>query len=79
MLLRPDASIKDLRKAVRRFTYSAGYLYASAQPDAHCHEINGEPVEPVSERDRINAQQSFLFVQEQRIQRLQPRPEVTVG
>lgn len=73
MLLRPDASPKDLRKALRRYAHSAGYLFASAQPDAYRHEINGEAVEPVSEVDRINARQSFLIVQRKRKERRQQR------
>lgn len=72
-LLRPDASRSELRKALRRYTHSAGYLYASAQPDAYRHEINGEAVGLVSEEDRINARQSFLKVQEMRKQRRKQR------
>lgn len=72
-LLRPTASAKELRKALRRYAYSAAYLYASAQPDACRHEINGEPIEPVSELDRVNARQSFLIVQEKRDERRRER------
>lgn len=72
-LLRPDASPKELRKALRRYAHSAGYLFASAQPDAYRHEVNGEAIEPVSESDRINARQSFLIVQRKRKERRQQR------
>jgi len=68
-----------LRKAVSRYAYSAGYLYALAQPDAQRHEINGEAVEPVSEHDRINARQSFLLVQKKRQERRQEREEQAPG
>ncbi|MCF1464969.1 hypothetical protein FS827_27310 [Agrobacterium vitis] len=71
--LRLDAALSDLRKALRRYTHSAAYLYATAQPDALRHDIVGEPCEPVSEEDRLNARQSFLLVQERRKQRRQQR------
>ncbi|CVI64400.1 ProQ/FinO family protein (plasmid) [Agrobacterium leguminum] len=71
--LRPDAALPDLRKALRCYTHSAAYLYATAQPDALRHDIDGKACEPVSEGDRLNARQSFLLVQERRKQRRQQR------
>ncbi|NSZ66883.1 MULTISPECIES: ProQ/FinO family protein [Rhizobium/Agrobacterium group] len=71
--LRLDAGLSDLRKALRRYTHSAAYLYATAQPEALRHDIVGKPCEPVSEDDRLNARQSFLLVQERRKQRRQQR------
>jgi sRNA-binding protein len=65
-LLKSDAALPELRKALRRYTRSAGYLLAMAQPDANRHGINGEPVEPVSEGDRLNARQSFAAIQQHR-------------
>lgn len=73
MRLRPGAGLSDLRKALRRYTHSAAYLYATAQPDALCHDIVGQPCEAVSDEDRLNARQSFLIVQERRKQRRQQR------
>ncbi|WP_420359910.1 ProQ/FinO family protein [Agrobacterium vitis] len=69
--LRLDAALSDLRKALRRNTHSAAYLYATAQPDALRHDIVGEPCGNVSEEDRLHARQSFLLVQERRKQRRQ--------
>ncbi|ACM39615.1 MULTISPECIES: ProQ/FinO family protein [Rhizobium/Agrobacterium group] len=71
--LRPDAALSDLRKALRRYTHSAAYLYATAQPDALRHDIVGQPCEAVRDEDRLNARQSFLIVQERRKQRRQQR------
>lgn len=68
-LLRLEASRIDLRSALRRYTRSAAYLYASAQPDAQRHDIDARPVEPVSEPDRITARKWFLVVQEKRKER----------
>jgi len=58
LLLRPNAELKELRNALRRYAYSAQYLQALAQADSMRHEINGEPVLPVSDEDRAHARQS---------------------
>ncbi len=72
-LLRPDASRSELRRALRRYTHSASYLYASAQPDARRHDISGAPGELLSENDRVNARQMFLMVQQKKQERWQNR------
>lgn len=69
MLLRPDVELKELRKALRRYAYSAQYLHAVAQHDSMRHEINGEPVGPVSDEDRAHARQSYLIVSARRLKR----------
>lgn len=69
MLLRPEIELKELRKALRRYAYSAQYLQALSQDGSMRHEINGEPVEPVSEEDRAHARQSFLTVSARRLKR----------
>ncbi|WP_425467455.1 ProQ/FINO family protein, partial [Rhizobium rosettiformans] len=45
MLLRPDAELKELRNALRRYAHSAQYLQALSQDDSMRHEINGEPAQ----------------------------------
>ncbi|CUX71374.1 MULTISPECIES: ProQ/FinO family protein [Agrobacterium] len=72
-LLRPGAALSDLHKALRRYTHSAAYLYATAQPDALRHDIVGEPFGAVSDEDRLSARQTFLIVQERRKQRREQR------
>jgi hypothetical protein len=58
--LKPDVTVTTLRRAVAAFVHSKRYYFASAQPDAYRHDINGCPVEPVSTEDRLLAQQRFL-------------------
>ncbi|MFC3320248.1 ProQ/FINO family protein [Rhizobium rosettiformans] len=48
MLLRPDAELKELRNALRRYAHSAQYLQALSQDDSMRHEINGEPAQAVN-------------------------------
>lgn len=69
MLLRPETDLKELRNALRRYAYSAQYLHAVAQVDSMRHEINGEPVGPVSDEDRAHARQSYLTVSARRLRR----------
>lgn len=69
MLLRPEIELKDLRKALRRYAYSAQYLQALSQDGSMRHEINGEAVQPVSEEDRVQARQAYLTVSARRLGR----------
>lgn len=69
LLLRPDVELKELRKALRRYAYSARYLQALSQDDSMRHEINGEPIFPVSDADRAHARQSYLTVSARRLKR----------
>ena len=41
---------------ISRYTHSAGYLVALAQPGAMRHDVDGMPVEPVSEEHQAIAQ-----------------------
>ncbi|WP_353505553.1 ProQ/FINO family protein [Agrobacterium sp. MS2] len=61
--------MKDLRKALRRYAYSAQYLQALSQDDCMRHEINGESVALVSDEDRAHARQSYLIVSARRLKR----------
>nr|ASK40951.1 hypothetical protein [Agrobacterium genomosp. 6]ASK42528.1 hypothetical protein [Agrobacterium sp.] len=45
-LLRPGAALSDLHKALRRYTHSAAYLYATARPDALRHDMLVNPSAP---------------------------------
>lgn len=69
LLLRPDVELKELRNALRRYAYSAQYLQAVSHADSMRHEINGEPVGPVSDEDRAHARQSYLTVSARRRKR----------
>jgi sRNA-binding protein len=61
---KPETSRTALRKATSSYTHRKSYLYASAQPDAMRHDIEGSPVEPVSAEDRYRAQLAFLALRE---------------
>ena len=57
-LRKSGTSASPLRRAIGAYTHSKRYLFA--QPDAFRHDIDGQPVEPVSESDRLAAQGAFL-------------------
>jgi len=59
-LLKPDIAATRLRRSVGAFVHSKRYYSASAQPDSMRHDIDGEPLGPLSSADRLAAQQSFL-------------------
>ncbi|MBB4000139.1 ProQ/FINO family protein [Aureimonas pseudogalii] len=53
--MKPDAKWSDVSRAIRKYVRSRSYLFAVAQPDAMRHDIDGNPVEPVSKADRMTA------------------------
>ncbi|MCY1740929.1 ProQ/FINO family protein [Ensifer sp. SL37] len=55
-LLKPELSVSTLRKATGCYVYSRGYQLAMAQPGSVRYDINGLPVETVSDNDRLSAQ-----------------------
>ena len=59
-LLKPDTPLMKLRRAMAVYAHSKRYYFASAQPNAMRHDLSGEPIEPVSEEDRLLAQKRFL-------------------
>jgi sRNA-binding protein len=59
-LVKPDIGLMRLRRAIAAYAHSKRYYFATAQPDAMRHDLAGMPVEPVSEADRLIAQQRFL-------------------
>lgn len=63
-LLKPEAGVTALRRATGAFLHSKRYYFATAQPDSMRHDINGTPVEPVSEADRLAAQERFLSLKQ---------------
>lgn len=59
-LLKPEAGVTALRRAVGTFVHSKRYYFASAQAGSMRHDIDGKPVEPLSAGDRLVAQRRFL-------------------
>ena len=58
-LLRPEISVSTLRKAMATYVHARSYQIAVARPGSFRHDINGEPVEPVSDEDRMDALQKY--------------------
>ncbi|MBP1848330.1 sRNA-binding protein [Rhizobium petrolearium] len=67
-LLKPDVGVTRLRRAVGAFVHTRRYYFASAQPDSMRHDIDGNPVEPLSAADRLVAQKRFLSLKRRDVQ-----------
>jgi len=59
LLLKPEVSVTALRKALATYVHSRSYQIAIARPGSFRHAINGEPVEPVSDVDRLHALEKY--------------------
>lgn len=68
--LKPEASAKAYVFSMQRYTRGAAYLLALAQPGSQRFDIEGQPVEPVSEEHRIRAKFAYLALRE-RLKQLQ--------
>ncbi|MBD9653142.1 ProQ/FINO family protein [Ensifer sp. ENS09] len=58
-LLKPDVSVSALRKALATYVHARSYQIAVARPGSMRHDIDGEPVEPVSDADRLDALKKY--------------------
>ncbi|GAA5658060.1 RNA chaperone ProQ [Brucella sp. NBRC 13694] len=58
-LLKPDASVTTLRRAIGAYVHSKRYYLSCSQVDAMRHDLDGNPVEPVSDTDRLNAEEQL--------------------
>ncbi|MDM8346887.1 ProQ/FINO family protein [Pseudochrobactrum sp. sp1633] len=54
-LLKPEASVKALRRAIGAYVRSKRYYLSCSHEGAMRHDGDGNPVEPVSDADRQNA------------------------
>ncbi|MBB3165741.1 sRNA-binding protein [Rhizobium laguerreae] len=63
-LLKPGVGVTTLRRAVAAFVHSKRYYFASAQPDSFRHDIDGRELEPMSDDDRMTAQNRFLALKQ---------------
>ncbi len=63
-LLKPGVGMTTLRRAVAAFVHSKRYYFASAQPDSVRHDLDGRPLEALSEDDRMTAQNRFLALKQ---------------
>jgi hypothetical protein len=74
-LLRPEGGVTALRRATGAYLHSKRYYFATAQPDSMRHDIDGNPIEPVTASDRLAAQQRFLSLGQNDSNRETPAPE----
>ncbi|KQV65352.1 ProQ/FINO family protein [Rhizobium sp. Root1220] len=58
-LLNPDTGVTALRRATGAYLHSKRYHFAIAQPGAMRYDLQGNPAEPVSEVDRLAAQERY--------------------
>lgn len=58
-LLKPEISVSTLRKATGAYIHSRSYQIAVARQDSSRHDINGVPIDLVSDADRLDAQQRY--------------------
>lgn len=75
--LSPGVSVTALRRAIGAYVHSKRYYLACGRPDAMRHDINGEPIEPVSESDQLNAQKCLQIFREQKGQT--PAPAIVAS
>lgn len=55
-LLKPEASVTALRRVIGAYVHSKRYYLSCSQEGAMRHDCAGNPVEPVSDADRQNAE-----------------------
>lgn len=77
-LLKPDAGVTTLRRATAAYVHCRRYYFASAQPDSMRHNLDGEPVEALSEEDRLVAQKRFLSLKQSAAKAETPEKEAPV-
>lgn len=63
-LLKPDTPVMALRRATSAFLHSKQYYFACAQPDSMRHDIDGNPIEPLSPADRLAARQRLIALKQ---------------
>lgn len=75
--LSPGVSVTALRRAIGAYVHSKRYYLACSRPDAMRHDIDGEPIEPVSDSDQLNAQKCLQIFREQK--RQTPAPAIVAA
>ncbi|AXV18339.1 ProQ/FINO family protein (plasmid) [Neorhizobium sp. SOG26] len=73
-LLKPGVGVTVLRRAVSAFVHGKRYYMASAQPGAMRHDIDGNPVEPLSDEDRSVAQRRLISLKSAKAEKAKPAP-----
>ncbi|MBB3543318.1 MULTISPECIES: ProQ/FINO family protein [unclassified Rhizobium] len=70
--LRPGVSVTSLRKATGAYLHSKRYFFAMAQPDSLRFDIDGAPAAPVSNEDRLAAQERYEMLRRTDAPALEP-------
>ncbi|MGF3027762.1 ProQ/FINO family protein [Methylobacterium aquaticum] len=66
---RPEVALNVCERAIRDYVHSFSYRHAAAQPGSMRYDLDGNPIEPVSEKDRHDMQRSCEVDQERARQR----------
>jgi len=66
---RPDVAVNVCERAIRDYVRSYSYRHAVAQPGSMRYDLDGNPVEPVSEKDRHDMQRNCEVDRERAQQR----------
>ena len=66
---RPEVAVKVCERAIRDYVRGFSYRHAAAQPGSMRYDLDGNPVEPVSDKDRHDMQRSCEVDQEKARQR----------
>ncbi|WP_053078334.1 ProQ/FINO family protein [Methylobacterium tarhaniae] len=66
---RPEVAVNVCERAIRNYVRSFSYRHAVAQPGSMRYDLDGNPVEPVSEKDRHDMQRNCEVDQERARQR----------
>ena len=61
---RPEVGVNVCERAIRDYVRSFSYRHAVAQPGSMRYDLDGNPVEPVSEKDRHDMQRNCEIDQE---------------
>ncbi len=66
---RPEVAVNVCERAIRDYVRSFSYRHAVAQPGSMRYDLNGNPVELVSEKDRHDMQRNYEVDRERTRQR----------
>ncbi|WP_053080499.1 MULTISPECIES: ProQ/FINO family protein [Methylobacterium] len=66
---RPEVTVNVCERAIRDYVRSFSYRHAVAQPGSMRYDLDGNPVEPVREKDRHDMQRTYEVDQERARQR----------
>ncbi|MBN8954575.1 MULTISPECIES: ProQ/FINO family protein [unclassified Rhizobium] len=67
-LLKPDVPVMSLRRSTSAFLHSKRYYHACAQQGSMRHDLDGNPVEPLSDEDRLAAHQRLATLRQTQAQ-----------